>query len=77
MAPSSAAFVCVSQTHNIICRSDRKMFVRAQDAATHAMQQHRMDDRTLLYSGRTLEAQNLYLRPGPHYLDRHGPPQTI
>jgi hypothetical protein len=77
MAPRSAAFVCVSQSHNIICRSERKMFAPAHDAAAHAKQQHKMDDRTLLDSGRTLEAQNLYLSLGPHYLDRHGPPQTV
>jgi len=77
MAPSSAAFVCVSQSHNIICRSVRKMFVPAQHAAAHAMQQHKMDDRTLLDSGRTLEAQNLCLCLGPHHLDRQGPPQAV
>lgn len=43
------------------------MLVRAQDAAAYAMQQHTMDDRTLLDSGRILEAQNLYLSPGPHW----------
>ena len=75
--PISAAFVCVSQSHNINRRSDRKMFVPGHDAA-HAMQLHTIkDDRTLLGNGRTLEAQNLYLSPGPHYPDRYDPSQTV